>query len=234
MVLNDAKRLMGTFLPGRFNLQQHITLELFIEGILERGANDPANLKTYVKLLCAIESNVSHSNCKNFQQCAKVIFSNEFEKVLNKRLSRCLSFEDCEQKTRSGTLRIFGEMYKLQQISKIDIQYIIRKLLESSRPCQVDLHALIEVTGYPLGDEDDTTTQSSEEEESESNDAVGSRCPVCLENVIDKSPLSTNCGHIFCENCLIGCLRHDEEERKCPVCKKRISKKKGYRRIYIS
>lgn len=54
-------------------------------------------------------------------------------------------------------------------------------------------------------------------------------CPICLENVRNHSPVSTNCGHIFCKNCLQQAL---QTVKKCPMCKKNTTLKQ-FHDIYI-
>jgi len=43
-------------------------------------------------------------------------------------------------------------------------------------------------------------------------------CPVCLEPL--KDPVTTQCGHIFCEECLIYFL---QPFNICPMCKKKVT-----------
>lgn len=42
-------------------------------------------------------------------------------------------------------------------------------------------------------------------------------CPICFEELMNSSlkPMSTKCGHIFCENCIQSSL---SARKKCPVC----------------
>lgn len=41
------------------------------------------------------------------------------------------------------------------------------------------------------------------------------RCPICMESALRRSPYSTKCGHIFCENCIKTALRN---KKSCPMC----------------
>ncbi|KAI4491061.1 hypothetical protein M0802_010478 [Mischocyttarus mexicanus] len=55
-------------------------------------------------------------------------------------------------------------------------------------------------------------------------------CAICLEELKAKlKPTATNCGHVFCENCLIKVIN---DKKKCPTCQSRISKK-SFRRLYF-
>lgn len=40
-------------------------------------------------------------------------------------------------------------------------------------------------------------------------------CGICHE--IPIAPFSTNCGHIFCHDCMMGCIRH--KYSRCPTCR---------------
>lgn len=45
-------------------------------------------------------------------------------------------------------------------------------------------------------------------------------CPICLESVVGRNPVSTNCGHIFCNGCLQTSMR---VVKKCPMCRKNLT-----------
>lgn len=55
------------------------------------------------------------------------------------------------------------------------------------------------------------------------------KCPICLESCINSQPATTGCGHIFCRDCIITCVR---TTFKCPICKKKQALK-DIRRIFI-
>ncbi|KRF97746.1 uncharacterized protein Dwil_GK26965 [Drosophila willistoni] len=55
------------------------------------------------------------------------------------------------------------------------------------------------------------------------------KCPICLDSVEWRRPLATNCGHVFCSECLSIALALTHT---CPVCKIRVSTRRIYR-IYI-
>ncbi|XP_043642418.1 LON peptidase N-terminal domain and RING finger protein 3 [Drosophila teissieri] len=51
---------------------------------------------------------------------------------------------------------------------------------------------------------------------SDSGDSyVPYNCPVCLEDVREREPVSTNCGHVFCKDCI---ERAVATGRMCPLC----------------
>jgi E3 ubiquitin-protein ligase RNF4 len=56
-------------------------------------------------------------------------------------------------------------------------------------------------------------------------------CPICLDTIINRSPVSTICGHLFCKNCIIQALMN---VKKCPMCKKALGGRKPYFDIYLS
>lgn len=58
----------------------------------------------------------------------------------------------------------------------------------------------------------------------------GFTCAVCLEELKGHlKPVSTNCGHLFCLNCLQSAIRISG---KCPLCNKKQNKN-SFHRIYI-
>ncbi|KAF0898167.1 hypothetical protein E2562_001814 [Oryza meyeriana var. granulata] len=52
-------------------------------------------------------------------------------------------------------------------------------------------------------------------------------CPVCLNKL--EQPSTTNCGHIFCENCIKASIK---AQKKCPTCRKSLGMK-GFHRVYL-
>lgn len=75
--------------------------------------------------------------------------------------------------------------------------------------------------------EETPTVSSSQNRRSQFESPI--TCPICLENVRNHSPVSTNCGHIFCKECLRQALA---AVKKCPMCKKNITLKQ-FHDIYI-
>jgi hypothetical protein len=56
----------------------------------------------------------------------------------------------------------------------------------------------------------------------------GWKCSICLDEMVN--PASTTCGHIFCEECIKQCIK---TAKKCPQCRKRLTAKSAYHRIYL-
>lgn len=54
------------------------------------------------------------------------------------------------------------------------------------------------------------------------------KCSICLDEMVN--PASTTCGHLFCEGCIKQCLK---TAKKCPQCRKRLTAKNAYHRIYL-
>ena len=55
-------------------------------------------------------------------------------------------------------------------------------------------------------------------------------CPVCLESVVKRFPVSTVCGHLFCKICIEGVLTVSKE---CPICKRSLSLKNAFHSIFL-
>lgn len=55
-------------------------------------------------------------------------------------------------------------------------------------------------------------------------------CPICLDTLVNRQPVSTICGHLFCKNCITQALVN---AKKCPMCKKALSAKKSYFDIFL-
>ncbi|XP_046965175.1 E3 ubiquitin-protein ligase RNF4-like [Vanessa cardui] len=56
-------------------------------------------------------------------------------------------------------------------------------------------------------------------------------CPICMDE-LGKCPMSsTNCGHVFCSNCLEQSLKI---EKRCPTCRKHLKGKFAYHPLYLS
>lgn len=64
----------------------------------------------------------------------------------------------------------------------------------------------------------------------------GYKCPICLEVIEPDKPdsqrkmASTNCGHIFCFDCIKDAIK---VSKQCPKCRKKLTVK-GYHQIFIS
>lgn len=46
---------------------------------------------------------------------------------------------------------------------------------------------------------------------------TSNECPVCFEDYRKLDPMSTQCGHIFCKECIIKSI---EMKKQCPICAK--------------
>ncbi|KAL7023274.1 hypothetical protein ACKWTF_012543 [Chironomus riparius] len=55
-------------------------------------------------------------------------------------------------------------------------------------------------------------------------------CPICLDTVVNRTPVSTLCGHIFCQTCIVQALGN---AKKCPMCKKALNARKPYFNIFL-
>uniref|UniRef100_A0ACD5ZCB8 Uncharacterized protein n=1 Tax=Avena sativa TaxID=4498 RepID=A0ACD5ZCB8_AVESA len=52
-------------------------------------------------------------------------------------------------------------------------------------------------------------------------------CPVCWNKLVE--PSTTNCGHIFCTECIKQAIHY---QKKCPTCRKAL-KKNNFHRVYL-
>uniref|UniRef100_A0ACD5YUI1 Uncharacterized protein n=1 Tax=Avena sativa TaxID=4498 RepID=A0ACD5YUI1_AVESA len=52
-------------------------------------------------------------------------------------------------------------------------------------------------------------------------------CPVCWSKLVE--PSTTNCGHIFCTECIKQAIQY---QKKCPTCRKAL-KKNNFHRVYL-
>lgn len=60
--------------------------------------------------------------------------------------------------------------------------------------------------------------------------AIKYSCPICLESVKNREPVSTMCGHVFCKVCIRAAL---QQAKKCPMCKKNLNAKNPFIQIFI-
>lgn len=51
-------------------------------------------------------------------------------------------------------------------------------------------------------------------------------CPICLESIVGRHPVSTFCGHLYCEACI-------RAVKECPMCRRRLPAKKPFHDIFI-
>lgn len=64
----------------------------------------------------------------------------------------------------------------------------------------------------------------------DSSDEIKYRCPVCLDSIKNRKPVSTQCGHVFCEECIQAAFG---ATKKCPMCQKKLNSKFPFHRIFI-
>lgn len=65
------------------------------------------------------------------------------------------------------------------------------------------------------------------EAEKEASDETALICPVCMSTL--NEPSSTTCGHLFCSSCIEKAI---EKQKKCPTCRKKLTKR-NFHRIYL-
>ncbi|XP_034486212.1 homeobox protein 5 [Drosophila innubila] len=85
----------------------------------------------------------------------------------------------------------------------------------------------IEIIGSAPADGPSPPKRSQEAHNISSEDVY--KCPVCLENVRQREPCTTRCGHIFCKSCLTSAV---QSTHKCPLCNKKITQRQLLR-IYL-
>uniref|UniRef100_A0A1A9VAJ9 RING-type domain-containing protein n=1 Tax=Glossina austeni TaxID=7395 RepID=A0A1A9VAJ9_GLOAU len=44
-------------------------------------------------------------------------------------------------------------------------------------------------------------------------------CPLCMESTMQREPMSTRCGHVFCQSCIRQAIKFS---RNCPICKAKV------------
>lgn len=67
--------------------------------------------------------------------------------------------------------------------------------------------------------------------DSQAPDPVYLTCPICLESVSKREPVTTMCGHIFCKACIRAAIT--ATSKKCPMCKKGLTGKTPYIQIFL-
>lgn len=48
-------------------------------------------------------------------------------------------------------------------------------------------------------------------------------CAICFESIVNRNPVSTFCGHLFCKKCIQTNMKTN---KKCPLCQKHLTPKK--------
>lgn len=64
----------------------------------------------------------------------------------------------------------------------------------------------------------------------ESSQASAIKCPICLDSVKGREPVSTMCGHVFCKRCLLASM---VASKQCPLCKALLNSYNPYIPIFI-
>lgn len=82
-------------------------------------------------------------------------------------------------------------------------------------------------SGKPLSD---VKAQLTFDDSNVSLKSVEISCPICLESVYKRDPVSTMCGHLFCKKCLQESLNI---AKKCPICKRSLAAKNSYHLIFL-
>jgi len=73
------------------------------------------------------------------------------------------------------------------------------------------------------------TNSAPETDGSRADAAPRAVCPICLDSFTEvkasgRQVMSTTCGHVFCEECLKGVLKNNAAGKKCPTCRKQLSR----------
>jgi|MDSZ01.2.fsa_nt_gb DNA repair exonuclease SbcCD ATPase subunit len=62
--------------------------------------------------------------------------------------------------------------------------------------------------------------EDDKNKENNQNNKNNNECPICLENINNKSYFTGSCGHIFCAKCICINLNHNIHTGKlCPLCR---------------
>ena len=56
---------------------------------------------------------------------------------------------------------------------------------------------------------------------------LGLQCSICLDNI--EEPWSTNCGHIYCKECILAAI---DATHRCPLCKKNLQRQDAHRLFF--
>jgi len=55
-------------------------------------------------------------------------------------------------------------------------------------------------------------------------------CPVCLESIVKRTPVSTTCGHLFCRACLVAAIKNS---KICPMCRGKLTGKAPFHNVHL-
>ncbi|XP_017044080.1 E3 ubiquitin-protein ligase complex slx8-rfp subunit rfp2 [Drosophila ficusphila] len=82
----------------------------------------------------------------------------------------------------------------------------------------------------PIVDVDEVTPPKRVHHDAELSQREDSyKCPVCMESVTKREPVSTKCGHVFCRECIQTAI---SSTHKCPMCNKKLTARQFFR-IYL-
>jgi len=56
------------------------------------------------------------------------------------------------------------------------------------------------------------------------HEPTAKECPICLSDVVDGKSVETDCGHSYCNLCVMHMMRTNEENLRCPLCRKTVEK----------
>ncbi|KAH0577791.1 Zinc finger, C3HC4 type (RING finger) domain-containing protein [Spironucleus salmonicida] len=51
----------------------------------------------------------------------------------------------------------------------------------------------------------------------QSKNSMNCICTICLDDI--KTPISLNCGHVFCQDCILQLKKSQPGNQKCPLCR---------------
>jgi hypothetical protein len=92
---------------------------------------------------------------------------------------------------------------------------------------QLQQHTVAISTGAPIGFQQSVPQSIQPAQQQQPASPEGRKCAICLEKM--ETMASTPCGHVFCHQCLLDCVK---VQRKCPKCRKAVQVKQIHR-IYM-
>ncbi|KAK9869990.1 hypothetical protein WA026_006089 [Henosepilachna vigintioctopunctata] len=72
------------------------------------------------------------------------------------------------------------------------------------------------------GNSNENTSELTKSPTNEREKGLG-ECPICYDKLAQKQVMSTQCGHLFCKDCIERIVK---TVKKCPTCRKTVNKKK--------
>ena len=83
----------------------------------------------------------------------------------------------------------------------------------------------------PPAEPTQSTSESIADNPTERENADGLSCPICMESIKNRQPVSTKCGHLFCTTCIKAALRVKKE---CPLCKKALGTRYQFHQVFFN